>query len=68
MYLISYTKSLMVRDLTINLNLLRGDPPASIKYVVNQNQLNLISVTVIFQFFFTLYCFYNPCRSVYTET
>ena len=38
-------------DLTIDLNLLRGNPPASIKYVGNQNQLNLISITVIFQLF-----------------
>ena len=42
--------------LTIDLNLLRGNPPETIKYVDNQNQLNLISVTVIFQLFFTLYC------------
>ena len=41
----------MVPDLTTDLNLIRGDPPASIKYVGNQNQLNLISVTVIFQLF-----------------
>ena len=54
-------------DLTIDLNLLSGDPPASIKYVGNQNQLNLISATVIFQLCFTLNCFYNLCRSVYTE-
>ena len=49
--LISNYKSLMGPDLTIDLNLVRGDPPASIKYVGNQNQLNLISVTVIFQLF-----------------
>ena len=42
-------------DLTIDLNLVRGDPPASIKYVGNQNQLNLISVTVIFQSLFTAF-------------
>ena len=66
--LISITKSLMGPDLTIDLNLVRGDPPASIQYVGNQNQLNLISVTIIFQLFFTLYCFYNSGRSVYTET
>ena len=51
-------------DLTIDLNLVRGYSPARIKYVGNQNQLNLISVKVIFQLFFTLYCFYNSCRSV----
>ena len=39
-------------DLKIDLNLLRGDPTAGIKYVGNQTQLNLISVTVIFQLFF----------------
>ena len=66
-HLILITKSLIGPDLTINLNLVRGDPPASIEYIVNQNQLNLISVTVIFQLFFTLYCFYNSGRSVYTE-
>ena len=70
--LISITKSLTGPDLTIDLNLVWGDPPASVKYVGNQNQLNLISVTVIFQLifqlFFTVYCFYNSCRSVYTET
>ena len=27
-------------DLTIDLNLVRGDPPASVKYVGNQNQLS----------------------------
>ena len=27
-------------DLTIDLNLARGDPPASVKYVGNQNQLS----------------------------
>ena len=65
--LISITKSLMRPDLTIDFNLLSGDAPATIKYVGNQNQLNLISVTVIFQLFFTLYCFYSSCRSVHTE-
>ena len=30
-------------DLTIDLNFLGGDPPASIKYIGNQNQLNLIT-------------------------
>ena len=44
-------------DLTTDLNLLEGDPPATIKYVGTQNQLNLVSVTVILQLFFTLYCF-----------
>ena len=67
-HLISITKSLMGPDLTIDLNLVWGDPPASIKYVGNQNQLNLISVTEIFQLLFTLYCFYNSFRSVCTET
>ena len=38
-------------DLTIDLNLVRDDPPATIKYVGNQNQINLVSVTVIFQLF-----------------
>ena len=65
--LISITKSLMGPDLTIDLNLVRDDPPASIKYVGNQNQPNLISVIVIFQLFFSLYCLFNSCRSVYTE-
>ena len=55
--LISNYKSLMGLDLTIDLNLVRGDPPASIKYVGNQNQLNLISVTVIFQLFSLLTAF-----------
>ena len=36
--------------LTIDLNLLRGDPPGSIKYIGNQSQLNLIIATVIFLF------------------
>ena len=47
-------------DLTIDLNLVTGYPLASIKYVGNQNQLNLIRVTVIFHLFFTLtaLCFY----------
>ena len=44
-------------DVTTDLDLLRDDPPASIKYVANQNQLNLISVTVIFHLFVTVYCF-----------
>ena len=30
-------------DLAIDMNLLGGDPPASIKYIGNQNQLKLIS-------------------------
>ena len=42
-------------DLTIGLNLLRGDQSETIKYVGNQNQLNLISATVIFQFSFSLF-------------
>ena len=54
-------------DLTIDFYLLKGDPPASNKYVGNQNQLNLISAPVIFQLFFTFYCFYNTCGSVYNE-
>ena len=41
-------------DLTIDLNLLGGDPSARIKYIGNQNQLNLMSATVIFQLIFTL--------------
>ena len=65
--LISITKSLMGPDLTMDLNLLEGDPPASIKYIGNENQLNLIRATVIFQLIFTLYCFYNSCRSVFNE-
>ena len=65
--LIPITKSLIEPDLTISLNLLGGDPPASIKYIGNQNQLKLISATVIFQLIFTLYCFYNSRRSVYKK-
>ena len=40
-------------DLTIDLNLARDNPPATIKYIYvgNQNKLNLISITVIFQLF-----------------
>ena len=40
-------------DLTIDLNLARDNPPASIEnmYIGSQNQLNLISITVIFQLF-----------------
>ena len=43
-------------DLTIDLNLARDNPPASIKYmyVGNQNQLNLISITVYFSYFHSL--------------
>ena len=63
--LISITKSLMEPDLAIYLNLVRGDPPASIKCVDNQNKLNLISVTVIFELFFTLYCFYSSSLTGY---
>ena len=63
----SYKESLR-HDLTIDLNLRRGDPSASIKYVSNQIQLNLVSIALIFQLFFPLYCFYNSCRSVYTDT
>ena len=44
----------MGSGLRIDLNLLEGDPPASIKYIGNQNQLNLIRATVIFQLIFTL--------------
>ena len=39
-------KDLIRPDLTIDLNLLMGNPLASIKYVSNQNQFNIISVTV----------------------
>ena len=52
-------------NLTIDLNLVWGDRPTSIKYVGNRNQLSLISVAVIFQLFFTLYCFFNSCRRVF---
>ena len=40
----------------IDLNLARDNPPASIKYmdVGNQNQLNLISITVYFSYFRSL--------------
>ena len=55
----------MEPDLTIDLNLHWGDLAACIEYVGNQNHRNLISITVIFQLFFTVYCFYN---SVYPET
>ena len=49
---------MMGPDLTTDLSLLRGNPPVTIKYVGSRNQLNLISVTVIFQLiFFILYCF-----------
>ena len=46
----------MGSDLTIDLNLARDNPPASIKYmdVGNQNQLNLISITVYFSYFRSL--------------
>ena len=43
---------MMGPDLTVDLNLLRGDPPATIAYVGNQNQLNLISVPVIISVIF----------------
>ena len=46
----------MGSDLTTDLNLARHNPPASIKYmyVGNQNQLNLISITVYFSYFRSL--------------
>ena len=46
----------MGSDLAIDLNLARDNPPASIKYmyVGNQNQLNLISITVYFSYFRSL--------------
>ena len=47
----------MGSGLTIDLNLAGDNPPASIKYlyVGNQNQLNLVSITVYFNQLFTLF-------------